>query len=138
MFRKIITLLFLIPITACSFVTKENVSTKTPVNKEAYYNYVLGYEAELSGKLDEALKLYSSVLELDPESLYVKIQMAYVHLRKGDIQKAVSLAEDVLKAKPGYIPGLILLGEIYNSQKNTDSAIKAFRKVLDKIGRAHV
>ena len=40
------------------------------------------------------------------------------------------MTEETVKANPDYVPALMLLGELYNSQKNTDKAIKIFEKVV--------
>src|SRR5512143_4100450 len=64
----------------------------------AYYEYLLGYEAELSGDWDEALKHYNEALRLDPSSYYLKTQMSYIYLRTGRVQDAIKTMEDVARS----------------------------------------
>ena len=46
--------------------------------KEAYYDYILGYEEELSGDWDNALQHYDKALKHDAGSGYLKTRISYI------------------------------------------------------------
>jgi len=98
--------------------------------QDAYYLFMLGYNAEKEGKWEEALTHYNKALQLDPSSSSVKTQISHVLLRTGKIKEALSMAEDTVKADPDYVPALMLLGELYNSQKRSEDSIKIYERIL--------
>ncbi|HXX58674.1 MAG TPA: tetratricopeptide repeat protein, partial [Thermodesulfovibrionales bacterium] len=97
---------------------------------DAYYDYLLGYGAELSGNWEDALRYYQEALQLDPSSAYLQVQIAYIYLKTGRAQEATRIAEKVVKSNPKFVPGLILLGQMYNSQNRTDEAIALYEKAV--------
>ncbi|MDI6801968.1 MAG: tetratricopeptide repeat protein [Thermodesulfovibrionales bacterium] len=96
----------------------------------AYLEYLVGYEAELNGKWEDALRHYSNALKLDPSSAYLKTQINYMLVRLGKIKEALSGLEEVSDKHPDYAPALMLLGELYNSQKRIDDAIRVYERIL--------
>jgi len=98
---------------------------------EAYYLYILGYNAEREGRWEDALTYYNQAIDLDPSSPYLKTQIVSVLLRTGKVKEAVSLVEDIIRTEPDYIPALMLLGELYNSQKKFEESIRIYEKVLE-------
>jgi len=98
--------------------------------QDAYYLFMLGYNAEKEGKWEEAITYYNKALQLDPASSSVKTQISYVLLRTGKIKEALSMAEDTIKTDPDYVPALMLLGELYNSQKRSEDSIKIYKRIL--------
>ena len=104
--------------------------TKPFPSADAYYFYLLGYSAEKEGKWEDAIGYYDKALKLDLSSSYLRIQISYVLLRAGKVSEAMSLAEEVVKKEPDYIPALMLLGELYNSQKRSEESIKMYERVL--------
>ena len=126
MYRKILLMLPVLFIFSCASIFRAEPPKSPDIPKEAYYHYILGYEAELSGKWEDALNNYSKALKIDPASPYIRTQISYVLLRSGKIPDAIAMTEETVKANPDYVPALMLLGELYNSQKNTDKAIRIF------------
>ena len=51
-------------------------------------------------------------------------------VKLGRYADATAMLEEVVKANPDYVPALILLGDLYNSQKNVDKAIAIYEKVI--------
>lgn len=88
-----------------------------PPSKDAYYLYILGYNAEKEGKWEDALAYYNKALGEDPSSAYLRTQISYMLLRTGKITEATSLAEDVVKTEPDYVPALLLLGNSTAARK---------------------
>jgi tetratricopeptide (TPR) repeat protein len=99
--------------------------------EEAYYLYILGYSAEREGRWEDALKYYNQALDLDPSSPYLKTQISGVLVRTGKMTDAISLLENIITTEPDYVPALMLLGELYNSQKKFEESIRLYTRVLE-------
>ena len=67
-----------------------------PPSKDAYYHYVLGYRAQLFGKLNEALANYRVALSFDPDSVFLRIQTSKLLLRMGHVDEAVTSLEEAV------------------------------------------
>jgi len=121
MLLRIIFLLLLIFFTAsCTPEQLKVQKEQPPPSKDAYYLYILGYNAEKEGKWEDALAYYNKALAEDPSSAYLRTQISYMLLRTGRITEATSLAEDVVRTEPDYVPALLLLKELYGSKKRPE------------------
>ncbi|HJP14021.1 MAG TPA: tetratricopeptide repeat protein, partial [Nitrospinota bacterium] len=58
---------------------------------ESYYHYIDGYLKELSGKLDEAGKIYSRAMEKSPNSPDLLTRYASILIRQGKLNRAEKL-----------------------------------------------
>ena len=123
---RVITLAVVFFLTSCATNHAQLQPEKQQPPPEADYEYILGYNAELSGDWEGALEHYQKALKFDPGSDYLRVQMAYIYLKTGKAQEATAMAEEVVKANPNYIPALLLLGQLYNSQQRTDEAIAIY------------
>jgi len=56
--------------------------------------------------------------------------MSYIYLRAGRVQDAIKTMEDVVRSDGTYVPALMLLAQMYNSQKRLDEAISLYEKVI--------
>src|SRR4030042_182783 len=129
MFLKIIPLLLLSVFTISCTAKQVKVLEEKPIPpKDAYYQYILGYIAEKEGKWEDAFEYYNAALKMDPSSSYLKTQISYMLLRTGKVTEAISLTEESIKTEPDYIPALMLLGELYNSQKRSEESKKIYEK----------
>jgi predicted Zn-dependent protease len=117
MLLRIIPLL-LLPFFIISCAEKQvKVLEERPIPSDnAYYQYILGYTAEKEGNWEDAIEYYNKALKEDPSSAYLKTQISSMLLRTGKVTEAISLAEEIIEKEPDYVPALMLLGEIYNSQ----------------------
>ena len=104
MCRKILLILPVLFIFSCAQIFRTEPVESPDIPKEAYYHYIIGYEAELSGKWETALNNYSEVLKIDPSSPYIRTQISYVLLRTGKIPDAIAMTEETVKANPDYVP----------------------------------
>src|SRR4030042_2161854 len=127
-----IIIFLLLPLFIVSCTAKHvRVQEERPLpSKDEYYMYILGYNAEKEGRWEEALEYYNNALKTDPSSAYLKTQSSLMLLRTGKVADSISLAEEIIKTEPDYIPALMLLGELYNSQKRPEESIKMYEKVL--------
>jgi tetratricopeptide (TPR) repeat protein len=91
-----------------------------PNRADSYYHFLLGHMDEdmaaLTGRnefADEALAEYKAALKADPTSTYLATSLAQLYARLGNVQQAVSEAQDIVNHEPNNIEARRLLGHIY-------------------------
>jgi DNA-binding winged helix-turn-helix (wHTH) protein/Tfp pilus assembly protein PilF len=91
------------------------------------------------GRLSEALIEIQRAHELDPLSLTIGSNLAYIHYLRRDYDQAANCAQRVLETEPDYFQSLIALGPTLQQQRKYQEAIALLEKVKDQQkGRAGV
>ena len=95
-------------------------STAEPDHSQAYYHYMLARRfKELAGiynrsdYVEKAISEYKLAMEADPDSLFLRVELADLYWRISRIGDAVREAEAVLKINPNQEDAHRLLGHIY-------------------------
>ncbi len=95
-------------------------ATAAPNHSVAYYHYMLARRyRELAGisnrgdYIDRAVAEYKKAMEADPESLFLRVELAGLYWHTGRTADAVRDAEAVLKVNPDQIDAHRLLANIY-------------------------
>jgi len=95
-------------------------STAEPDHSQAYYHYMLARRfKELAGiynrsdYVEKAISEYKLAMEADPDSLFLRVELADLYWRISRIGDAVREAEAVLKINPNQVDAHRLLGHIY-------------------------
>lgn len=83
-------------------------------------------------KRDAAEALIKKALEIEPGSYEVKNAYADFHFVNDEILKADTLVDEILAARPEYIPGKLLKGRILIRQRAYDPAIKIFQDLVNE------
>jgi DNA-directed RNA polymerase subunit alpha len=89
-----------------------------------------GAVLERKGLHEEALKVYTSVLEADPDHPKALFRLAYNSDLRGDEEGAVELYHRVLSHEPAYLNALVNLGIIFDDREDYGNAATCFEKVL--------
>lgn len=100
--------------------------------KDAQAAAGLGHVFLKEGKLDRAESEFSKIAQLkSPEAILGKEGLAEVHLRKGETDKALSIAEEVEKEDPNN--GLVHLvkGNVLAMQGNQQEALTEFTRAAE-------
>ena len=84
-----------------------------PVN--AYYLFSEAHLSLKKGNLDRAIELMQQALAQDPESVYLKRELAGFWLMKKDTAAAIQLLDDILVDHPDDVETLILAGRIHQN-----------------------
>jgi tetratricopeptide (TPR) repeat protein len=91
-----------------------------PDHATAYYHYMLARRfRELAGVsnrsdyIDRSIAEYQKAMEADPDSLFLRVELAELYWRMGRIADAVRDAEAVLKINPDQIDAHRLLANLY-------------------------
>ena len=149
--KKLTTIIFLIFLFyGCGIKPKVTQETKPPynpnVNQETrppykkptsffksdgkYYYFTEAQIQKKSGNYSEAVKYIKKAIERDPESIYLHQELAILYLHQDENQKALQVAEQILKKHPDNIDFLIILGRINHGMKNLDNTKNAYEKVI--------
>lgn len=99
-----------------------------PVN--AYYLFAEAHLNLTNGNVDGALENMQKALAMDPDSVYLKRELAGLWLRKKDTERALGLLEEILDSHPDDIESLILKGRICQNTNRPEAAMDAFSRVI--------
>jgi tetratricopeptide (TPR) repeat protein len=102
---------------------------KEPDNAAAL-NY-LGYMfADRDVHLDEALKLVSRAVELEPTAGAYQDSLGWVYFRMGDLGQAEKYLREAVRLDPNDATVNEHLGDLFRARKETQAAIDVYRKAL--------
>ncbi len=96
----------------------------------AYYDFMLGYQAELEQDTEQALRRYLNALEGDPSSGFLKARIAALYFARGDIPNAVRFAEQLKDAGPMDPATLVLLGNIFAGAGEAEKALSLYDRSI--------
>jgi tetratricopeptide (TPR) repeat protein len=109
------------------------IKDKDPLNLDIDLFLVFLYSRQ--GKVSQANKVYGGMLEKmyeqNPEDLSVTQDLARYKMDIDDYDKAVSLYQEIIKAKPQDAEAYFWLGYAYEEKGQRNKAIKKWEKALD-------
>ena len=91
------------------------------------YDYLVGRQLELDGRLDDALAAYQRALAKDPDSALLNRTVAELLARQGRADEALELAERAHQLEPDSPDLRLFLGTLYRLRKDIPSAEKVLR-----------
>lgn len=90
------------------------------------YLFVEGIKQRTIGNTEEAIKIFSRCLEMDPSSSSSLYEIANIHLVRGDYQSAMLMLERAVSLNHGNQYYLILLAKVYQQNKLYEKAADSF------------
>ncbi len=90
------------------------------------YLFIEGIKQRTIGNIDEAIKIFSRCLEMDPLSSTSLYEIANIHLVRGDYQSAMMILEKAVSLNPKNQYYQILLAKIYQQNKLYEKAANSF------------
>jgi len=96
----------------------------------AYYYFTAAQMKLKQGDINEAIWHLKRAIQHDPDSIYLKLEMANLLLIKKDDQQSLALIHQVLAKDPNHTQALTMAGRIYEQQNEPDKALAAYEKVL--------
>jgi tetratricopeptide (TPR) repeat protein len=109
------------------------IEAGTELDEASDSPYFYFAEAELQwkkGNLDEAAASLKRALELDPESIYIRRELATLYLQRKDAAGALAVIESILEREPKDVGALTIFGQIKLSQKKIAEARTAYETLL--------
>lgn len=87
------------------------------------------------GDHQNAIAAFQQAIKIDSKNVKAKVQLSNYMLtaaaqNRDLFKRAQQLMEEVLKVEPSNVEALILLGNAYSGQNNSDMAIQQFEKAL--------
>ncbi len=110
----------------------------TPPNRQAqaYYHFALGMLH--SGNKDYGLSIteFEKALELDPDSIQLRIEFAHTLVRSGEVSRAVSEIEQAIEKDPNSVAAHYFLGQLYSNyhggqNRMSEKAIVELNRVIE-------
>ena len=83
-----------------------------------------------SGKLDEAEKLYSSLLDEYPTQADALHYLGVINLQRRQFDAAVSLLQQAVLARPDYVDAIVNLGYGLNATGRFEAAVEQYEQAL--------
>jgi tetratricopeptide (TPR) repeat protein len=119
--------------------TSEETTATVADHAQAYYHFMLARRyKELAGVynrgdyVDRSISEYKLAIAADPESLFLRVELAELYWRVTRNTEAVKEAEDVLKTDPNYPDAHRLLARIYYHMLGENQAEKVNKDALSK------
>ncbi|MDE2929112.1 MAG: tetratricopeptide repeat protein [Acidobacteriota bacterium] len=111
----------------------EPVPTPPSRQAQAYYHFALG--TLHSGNKDFGLSKteFEKALELDPDSIQLRIEYAHILVRSGDVTKAVSEIQQAIRKDPNSVAAHYFLGQLYSSYHGGQSGLS--EKAIEKLNK---
>jgi tetratricopeptide (TPR) repeat protein len=105
----------------------KSLSLLTDDQKQQFqYLFVEGIKQRTIGNNEEAIKIFSRCLEMDPYSSSSLYEIANIHLVRGDFQSAMMMLEKAVSLNPQNQYYLILLAKVYQQNKLYEKAADSF------------
>jgi len=92
------------------------------------YDYLVGRQLELDGKVDDALAAYERAIAKDPGSALLLRTTAELLARNGRVDQALPYAERAFEIDPNEGNIRLFLGTLYRIRKDTAAAERTLRK----------
>lgn len=98
----------------------------------SYYLFMESQILKGRGMLDEALLYMEKAIEQDPNSLFLKKELAILYLHKEENEKALAVVEEILEKDPDSVDALVMAATIKKTL-NKDADVKPiYEKILLK------
>jgi len=121
--------------TTAGWQTRLSDRSPMPQTRDRSVNaYYLFSEAHLNlkqGRVDQAIEIMQQAQALDPESIYLRRELASLWLMKKDPAAAIELLDEILAEHPDDVETLILAGRIHQNLNQRQKAIDAYSRVID-------
>jgi tetratricopeptide (TPR) repeat protein len=91
----------------------------------------LGRAAALAGQTDLADAVYARLLELDPYTPEILVEVATYHLEQGRTDRAAALLGEAVALRDDEAQWWVALGEAREDQGDTEGAVDAFTRALE-------
>lgn len=96
----------------------------------AYYHFLQGYLAELAADVPGAVSGYRAALQVDPESIFLRVRLASLQFLSGDMQEAMATLDHI---EPVRVQDAVVLAEmakIYAGGGNVDHALALYDEAI--------
>ena len=115
-------------------------AAQAPDKAAAYYNFAMGHlYAEMAAAygnrgeyVNKAIEHYQTALKLDPTASFLSEELTDLYIQSGQIERAVTEAEALLKENPDNLDARRVLGRIYARMIGDGNSGKINERMLTK------
>jgi tetratricopeptide (TPR) repeat protein len=115
-------------------------AAQAPAKAAAYYNFAMGHlYAEMAAAygnrgeyVNKAIEHYQAALKLDPSATFLSEELTDLYIQSGQLARAVTEAEELLKQNPDNLDARRVLGRIYARMIGDGNTGKIDEKMLNK------
>ncbi len=112
----------------------KSLSLLTDDQKQQFqYLFIEGIKQRTIGNVEEAIKIFSRCLEIDPSSSTSLYEIANIHLVRGDFQSSMLMLEKAVSLQPKNQYYQILLAKIYQQNKLYEKAADTFSVLTELV-----
>src|SRR4030042_6477998 len=97
----------------------------------ATFHYALGILHSLNEDMEKAIGELEVARRLDPSSPYLAKELASLSAGRGETEKALATSNKTLKEHPDDVDIRLLLGGLYLTLKDSQLAVREYRKVVE-------
>ncbi len=105
-------------------------SVSPPKPAPAYFHFLRGYLAELANDAPMALVEYQAALDVDPESVFLRVRLAALQFVSGAMPQAVDTLDDVPRGQARDAGVLIQMAKIYAGAGQPDRALALYEDAI--------
>eukprot|EP00606_Chrysophyceae_sp_TOSAG23-5_P000930 GSChrysophyteH2.ASY1.ANO1.1287.1 assembled CDS len=111
------------------------MSSASPSTEEDFLAHADAFKAEgnaafQSGKVDDAIRLYSQAIDLHPDGHVLHSNRSAAHMKASNISKALKDAERCIELQPSWAKGYSRLGAAQQGLKRFEKAIETYKNGL--------
>jgi len=110
----------------------ENSAISEEDQKKFEYLFVEGLKEKALGNMQKAIQLFSSCLEIDPNSSASMYELAQIHAANNDFTSASLLLEKAISLSPENKWYKILLAQVYQQTRRFAKAAEIYDQLLQK------
>lgn len=110
------------PVVAVAARDTAEIKLSEDARKEFEFLFIEGLKQKSLNNLDDAIKIFSRCLEIDPRSSATLYEMANIHVAKGDFQSSMFILEKAVAINPDNKYYRLLLIKVYQQNKLFEKA----------------
>lgn len=110
-----------------------NVSILTEQQRTEFeYLYIEGLKQKTVGNVNVAQQHFIACLEVDPNSAAARYELANIYASKGDLNGAISLANQAIEINPNNKWYKLFAAQIYQKSKDYQQASKLYKSLIEQ------
>ncbi|MFO7962417.1 MAG: tetratricopeptide repeat protein [Desulfobacterales bacterium] len=106
-------------------------STRVPPAENSFYYFTESQLQIHKGDLDSALQFLRLAVALDPDSMYLKRELAQLYWQRKEPEAAQAVVADLMATGPDNVENLIVFARIKHAMNQLEEAKSAYSRILE-------
>jgi len=108
----------------------DETETDSLAPENRYYYFTESQLQRKTGNYDKAIQYLNKAIEADPESTYLRLELATLYLHIKENQRALSIVEKIIEKEPENLNALIMYGRLKQGLNQLDDAEAVYEKII--------